>query len=126
MLGTSLAATCWLNVQSGFQDPENDTLGILQSARSRNLKRGLREAWTLQGPRRLHLSVREKRERNLAQGAPQGQVETKRSPNDSDALSVRGHSATCKRGFSRKAHGASYGHGSPATGDRSFSPFASC
>ena len=66
MLGTLLAATCWLNVQSGFQDPENDTLGILQSARSRNLKRGLREAWTLQGPRRLHLSVHEKRERNPA------------------------------------------------------------
>ena len=47
MLGTLLAATSWLNVQSGLQDPENDTLGILQSARSRNLKRGLREAWTL-------------------------------------------------------------------------------
>ena len=38
-----------------------------------------------QGPHGLHLSVREKRERNLAQGAPQGQVETKRSPKDSGA-----------------------------------------
>ena len=37
------------------------------------------------GPHRLHLSVREKRERNPAQGAPQGQVETKRSPKDSSA-----------------------------------------
>ena len=38
------------------------------------------------GPHRLHFSVREKRERNPAQGAPQGQVETKRSPKDSSGL----------------------------------------
>ena len=32
--------------------------------------------------------MREKRERNPAQGAPQGQVETKRSPKDSSAYLV--------------------------------------
>ena len=74
--------------RSTSQKPSAGRFGAWSSRRRRGLEYDSSGPFTQPALARLHLSVREKRERNPAQGAPQGQVETKRSPKDSSAYLV--------------------------------------